>query len=92
VIFQWDDQKAASNSRKHGVTFEEAASVFLDPLAHTYSDPDHSKGQSRFVTFGRSTRGRVLVVSHLDQDEDHIRIISARRATRTEAHDYQENR
>jgi uncharacterized DUF497 family protein len=92
VIFQWDRRKATSNSRKHGVFFEEAATVFLDPLARTYSDPDHSVGESRFVTFGRSTQGRVLVVAHLDLGDEQIRIISARRATRREAHGYQEER
>lgn len=92
MIFQWDRRKASSNSRKHGVSFEEAATVFLDPLARTYSDPDHSAGESRFVTFGRSAQGRVLLVAHLDQGEEQVRIISARRATRREAHGYQEDR
>jgi uncharacterized DUF497 family protein len=91
VIFQWDQRKATSNSRKHGVLFEEAATVFLDPLARTYSDPDHSVGESRFVTFGRSTQGRVLVVAHLDLGDEQIRIISARRATRREVHGHQED-
>jgi hypothetical protein len=92
VIFLWDEKKAASNSRKHGVSFEEASTVFLDPLARTYVDPDHSKGERRFLTFGRSSPGRVLAVAHLEVDEEQIRIISARRATRGEAHGYQEDR
>ena len=92
MIFQWNESKGASNLRKHGVSFEEAATVFLDPLARTYSDPDHSEGELRFMTFGRSTQGRVLVVAHIDVDEEQTRIISARRATRREAYGYKEDR
>jgi len=89
VIYEWDAGKAARNVKKHGVDFTEAASVFLDPLAVTYQDPDRSEGERRYITAGESTRRRVILVSHLDRD-DRIRIISARKATRKEAHAYRE--
>jgi uncharacterized protein len=73
---EWDARKAAGNLREHGVSFEEASTVFLDPLAATGDDPDHSADQRRFVTFGVSSAGRLLVVAHADED-DVIRIISA---------------
>jgi uncharacterized DUF497 family protein len=81
--FEWDPDKALRNLSKHGVSFQEAATVFGDPLAVTYFDPDHSKEEDRFLTFGHSSAGRLLVVSHTDR-EDRTRIISARRATRKE--------
>lgn len=92
MLFEWDPAKAAANLRKHGVAFPEAATVFLDPLALTYLDPDHSEGESRFITLGHSTTERLLFVAHHDADEDRIRIISARRATRRETHAYREQR
>jgi hypothetical protein len=91
VVYEWDSRKAAANLKKHHVAFTEAATVFLDPLALTYQDPDHSEGEQRYITLGESTRGRVILVAHLDRD-DRIRIISARRATRREAHEYGEER
>ena len=87
--FEWDPKKASSNLRAHRVAFEEASSVFGDPLAITFDDPDHSLGERRFLTFGLSNRGRLLVVSHTDRGEV-VRIIGARRATRSERHIYQE--
>lgn len=87
--FEWDADKAASNLIKHGVTFHEAATVFDDPLALTYFDPDHSEDEDRFVTFGLSSEGNVLVVSHTDRDEL-TRIISARQATHKERKSYEE--
>ena len=63
--------------------------MFLDPLALTYRDPDHSEGEQRYITIGESTQGRVILVAHLDRG-DRVRIISARGATRREAHDYRE--
>ena len=81
--FEWDPTKAAENIRKHDVSFEEAASVFFDSLSATGRDPDHSRGEKRFVTFGISSAGRLLTVSHTDRGS-RIRIISARRATRAE--------
>jgi len=62
--YDWDAAKAARNAKKHGVTFEEAASVFGDPLAYTFADPDHSEGEERLLTFGLSLNRRILVVSH----------------------------
>ncbi len=81
--FGWDDAKAQSNFAKHGVAFEEAASVFGDPLALTFTDPDHSLGEKRWLTFGVSYSGRLLVVAHTERGR-FIRIISARKATRRE--------
>lgn len=90
--YEWDPKKARGNARKHRVSFEEALTVFLDPLALTFDDPDHSVDEHRFITVGVSSRGRVLFVAHADRLDDHIRIISARRATPKERHDYQERR
>jgi uncharacterized DUF497 family protein len=87
--FEWDPDKAARNLVKHGVAFAEAGTVFGDPLAITYFDPDHSDDEDRFLTFGESNQGRLLVVSHTDR-EDRIRIISARIATRRERKIYEE--
>ena len=87
--FEWDSAKAARNLRKHGVSFEEAVSVFYDPLAATGADPDHSEDEERFVTFGISSAGRLLVVTHSERGEV-IRIISARAATPSERHIYEE--
>ena len=87
--FEWNEQKAAANVRKHDVTFHEAATVFGDPLAVTFADPDHSSEEQRYLTFGMSRFGRMLVVSHLDREEA-VRIISARPATRRERKIYEE--
>src|SRR5438445_6581640 len=81
--FEWDREKATSNLSKHGVSFEEAATVFYDPLAATFPDPDHSRGEDRFLTIGYSSTNRVLVVCHTDR-RGGVRLISARRATRRE--------
>ena len=91
MVYEWDSGKATANLKKHQVAFTEAATVFLDPLAVTYQDPDHSEGEHRYVTVGESSRRRVILVAHLDRG-DRIRIISARRATRKEAHEYAETR
>jgi uncharacterized protein len=74
---------------KHRVSFEEAATVFGDPLAITYADPDHSTSERRFITIGRSSVDRVLIVAHTDRDEN-IRIISARKTTQRERKHYEE--
>lgn len=87
--FAWDAKKAAANLRKHGVSFEEASTVFRDVLSATGSDPDHSVGEQRFVTFGISNLGRFLVVSHTGEG-DIIRIISARLTTKQERKIYEE--
>jgi uncharacterized DUF497 family protein len=81
--FEWDPDKARTNIDKHGLAFPEAATVFGDPLAITYSDPDHSDDEDRFLTFGYSQEGDLLVVSHTERGH-RTRIISARRATRKE--------
>lgn len=80
LLVEWDPGKAERNRKKHGVSFEEAARVFRDPLARTMADPDHSEDEDRFVTVGMSSRQRLLVVIHCDRD-DAIRLISARPAT-----------
>jgi uncharacterized protein len=87
--FEWDSAKATKNLRKHGISFDEASSAFCDPLAITGADPDHSAGEERFVTFGISSAGRLLVISHIDRG-DAILIISTRRATRLERRIYEE--
>ena len=87
---EWDEAKAATNVGKHRVPFEEAASVFEDPLAYTFHDPDHSIGERRMVTFGYSRVGRLLAVVHAERGRS-IRIISARRATRHERGIYEQS-
>ncbi|MEK7367613.1 MAG: BrnT family toxin [candidate division NC10 bacterium] len=87
--FEWDTAKAAENLAKHGVSFEEAATVFRDTLSATGANPDHSVGEERFITFGVSTSGRLLVVAHTERG-DTIRIISARPATPGERKIYEE--
>lgn len=88
--FEWHWAKAAANLRKHGVTFDEAATVFGDILSHVFPDPDHSDDETRFLIIGMSETGKILVVSHTDRGE-HTRIISAREATRKERQFYEEN-
>lgn len=86
VRFEWDAAKAAANSRKHRVSFEEAKTVFYDDFAVQFFDEDHSSGEERFIMLGMSSNARLLVVCHCErQHGDVIRIISARRATRNEA-------
>ena len=87
---EWDPIKAASNLRKHGVSFEEAATELADDLSITGADPEHSVGESRFVTFGTSSEGRLLVVGHTERG-DVLRIISARRGTKRERRIYEES-
>lgn len=86
--FEWDPRKAAWNLKKHGVSFQEATSVFRDPLSITISDPDHFDSELRFVDLGLSHRGRLIVVSYTERG-DNIRIISARRASRSEQKEYE---
>ena len=86
--FTWNPNKAASNLTDHGVSFEEASTVFGDPLAVTIPDPDHSIGQERLLTMGQSNVGQLLVVSHTEEG-DTIHIISARRATAYERKNYE---
>jgi uncharacterized DUF497 family protein len=89
LLFEWDPNKAASNLRKHGIRFEEALTVFADPLSLSVPDPDHSLREQRFLLLGRSADDRLLVVIHADRGE-RIRIISARPATRRERETYEE--
>jgi uncharacterized DUF497 family protein len=90
--FEWDRVKAERNRRKHKVSFDEAVTVFHDPLAATFSDPAHSPGEHRLITIGYSARQRLLVVAHIEQGET-IRLISARPATAHERkrHETQEH-
>jgi uncharacterized DUF497 family protein len=89
--FEWDVDKAARNRRKHGVTFNEAKSVFADPLARTFPDPDHSAQEHRELTIGYSAVGQLLVVAHTQRGRT-IRIINARMATRRERRDHERRR
>ena len=81
--FEWDREKAKKNDRKHKVSFDEALTVFYDPLSATFDDPDHSVDEQRLITMGYSSRGRLLVVSHTERGKA-VRIISARLATTQE--------
>ena len=88
LSFEWDAQKARTNERKHGVSFDEAATAFGDPLSVTIPDPEHSDDEDRFILMGSTYLGRILVVVHTDRG-DNIRVISARSATRTEMRAYE---
>jgi uncharacterized DUF497 family protein len=85
----WDARKAASNKRKHKISFEEAATVFYDTLAITRDDPEHSQEEERFVTIGVSESERIIVISHLIE-RNQIHIISARKPTPSERADYED--
>ena len=90
--FHWDPDKARANLAKHGVSFEEAATVFGDPLSLTIVDPEHTTpAEARFLILGQSTSERLLVVAHTETGDD-IRLISARLATRRERRDYEEDK
>ena len=89
IIFSWDDRKAADNLRKHGVSFEEAATVFMDENAKLLHDPDHSSDEDRFILLGLSSVIRLLVVCHAYRgDDQEIRIISSRKANKQETKQY----
>lgn len=88
--FEWDPGKAAENLRRHGVSFREAMSVFGDPLAQTFADPDHSDAEARDLTFGVTREGRALVVAHCERGRRIRIIISAREMTRREKRDHEE--
>lgn len=90
IKFAWDSEKAVSNKKKHHVTFEEAASVFVDPLAAIFGDEAHSDDEQREIIVGHSAAKRLLLVCFAERD-GLIRIISARRATKRERQDYEEN-
>jgi uncharacterized protein len=88
MLFEWDEGKANSNLVKHSVSFDEATSVFDDPLFLTFADPAHSLEEQRFIIMGESAKGQLLVVSYTDR-EDTTRLISARLATRKECRAYE---
>ena len=91
LSFSWDDRKDRANQRKHGVSFEEAATTFADENARLKHDPDHSQDEDRFILLGFSAKLRLLVVAHgWRQDETEVRIISARKAMRKERKQYGE--
>ena len=87
--FEWDQNKAASNLSNHGISFDEAKTVFNDPLYVDFFDPDHSYKEHRYIIIGQSTDNRLLLVAYTER-EDTIRLISAREATRKERKDYEE--
>ena len=87
--FEWDSRKAQVNKRKHGITFEEASTIFGDPLSITIPDPAHSIGEDRLITIGTSADGKVVVVVHIYYN-DIVRIISARKATGNERRQYEQ--
>ena len=88
--FEWDDEKADNNLKKHGVSFEEGATIFNDTMIATMPDPDHSKDEERFISIGVSVQGRLLVVVHTEREE-RIRLISCRKATNGERKSYETN-
>ena len=91
VRVEWDSRKANSNLEKHNVSFDEASTIFDDPLTALFDDEDHSTGEIREIAIGQSIQNRLLVVSLTEREPDIIRIISARLATRQERKDYEEN-
>ncbi len=89
--FSWDPRKADSNLRKHKIAFDEAITVFNDPLAFIFDDMEHSEDESQRIIIGFSTLSRLILVCFVERTEDTIRIISARRATKDEVKDYEKN-
>ena len=88
--FKWDPAKADENRKKHGVAFQEAVTVFADPLARIFDDPDHSSDEMREIVVGHSARQRLLLVSFTERGT-RVWLISARKATKRERRDYEEN-
>lgn len=95
LLFEWNANKARENFRKHNITFEEAKTVFNDPMMATYPDKEHSQTEERFISIGMSVKDKILLVVHTEQKETEefllIRIISSRRATKLERKAYEEN-
>jgi uncharacterized DUF497 family protein len=87
--FEWDEEKAAANLAKHGISFEEAKTVFDDPLYVDFYDPDHSVDEHRYIIIGESRQRRLLIVSYMERD-DVVRLISGREVTRSERETYEE--
>nr|CAA6801722.1 MAG: Unknown protein [uncultured Thiotrichaceae bacterium] len=88
--FEWDDNKAKSNLKKHDISFQEATTTFSDTMGLTFDDSDHSVGELRLLTFGRTKTDKLLVVSHTELEEGKIRLISARPMTKQEQRIYQD--
>lgn len=89
ITFEWDQKKASSNLVKHGISFEEAKTAFWDPNARVIHDPDHSVSEDRFILLGMSQHMNILIVCHCYKEQDEIiRIISARKATKAETNSY----
>ena len=88
VEFEWDDEKADSNLKKHGVSFEEGATIFNDPEIAAIFDPDHSDNEERYISIGTSVQGHLLVIVHTEREE-RIRLISCRKATNAERKVYE---
>ena len=91
LVFGWDPRKARSNYRKHSTSFVEAVSVLSNPMARIFLDEEHSVEESREIIIGHAAAKHLLLVCFTEREKDHIRIISARRATRAEQHDYEEH-
>jgi hypothetical protein len=89
LIFEWDEYKANENLKNHRVSFEEAKTIFNDPFLWTFPDPDHSDREQRYLSIGRSARGRVLMVCHTER-EGNIRLINGRKATGRERRAYEQ--
>ena len=90
IQFEWDSTKVLKNIRKHGHDFKEAISIFADPFEITISDPGHSIGEYRFLSIGKSNQNNLLVISYSEPEENNIRIISARLATKNERKYYEQ--
>src|ERR1035441_9616239 len=91
LVFEWDPRKAKSNERKHGVSFDEACTIFDDSAATIFPDEGHSNSEEREIIVGHSILHRLLLVNFMERSEGRVRIISARKATRRERKDYEEN-
>ena len=91
LLFEWDSQKAISNIKKHGVSFEEAKTVFSDPIAYIFDDEWHSIGEQREIIIGHSAQNRLLLVCFTEKSKGVIRIFSSRLATRKERKDYEQS-
>jgi uncharacterized DUF497 family protein len=88
MIFDWDDNKAESNKKKHGVSFAEAATAFSDPNAIEFHDGKHSQKEERWILVGMSARSQILLVVFVEKEEELIRIVSARKAVKEEINQY----
>jgi len=91
LLFEWDEDKAKGNLQKHKISFDEAKTIFNDPALLTFPDQVHSDREDRFISIGMSAKARVLVMVHTDRGDHIVRVISCRRATRTEQEVYEDN-